>query len=65
MVGLTGNNYLFIFSCHVDMHQLTVMAVPGGFKLPTQTKGATKEARNWVKMPKAPQRQRLVMIVWT
>ena len=60
VVGLTGN-YLFIFSCHVDIQQVTVLVVLGGFRLLMQTEGATKEARNWVDMPMAP-RPRVVMV---
>lgn len=63
MVGLTGN-HLFIFFSHVDMQQAIVLVVLGDFKSPTQIEGATKEARNWVKMPKAP-RLGLVIIAWT
>jgi len=53
MVGLTGN-YLSIFSCHADLQQVTVMVVPGGFRLPTQAEGATKDPGNLVKTPQAP-----------
>jgi len=63
MVGLTGN-YFFVFLWHVDMQQATVLVVPGDFRSPTQIEGATKEVRNWVKMPKVP-RLGPVIIAWT
>ena len=58
MAGLTGK-YLFIFSYYADIQEVTVLAVLGGFKLPTQTEGRMREARNWVKI------KGLLMIVWT
>jgi hypothetical protein len=64
MVGLTGE-YLLILFRDVDLQQVTVLAVPGGFRLATQTEGATKEGRHWVKMRKTPQLGKLMVIVWT
>jgi len=61
MVGLTGK-YLIIFLCDVDMQQVAVFVVPGGFKLPMQAEGGTKEARYWVNIPWLG---RLVIMVWT
>jgi len=64
MVGLIGND-LIIFSCDVDIRRVTVSAAPGGFRLATQREGARKEARNCLKMRRAPRVGKLVVIVWT
>src|SRR6266567_6942864 len=46
MVGSNGK-YLLIFSCHVDLQQVTVFVVLRGFRSAMPTEGATKAARNF------------------
>lgn len=66
MVGSIGK-YLFIFPCHVDMQQVTVLAVLGGFRLRTSRQEATTEARDLMRKLKALRLDRLMVIVgvWT